>query len=329
MRNIIRLTAPAVAAVIALAGCASTPAENPQLSRIEADLRSAYADKYTAEYGHADLAKAEASVAASRLALRKGHDDALQHELTMARGYISLGEIHGRQERAKSETIALKDRQEKIRLAARDRDVQQANRRASDSRSDAAAANIAAQDANARADTSRADSEAANAATQAANDRAESARTDALASKAAADNAEAATKTAENKIESMRTQLRMYDMRITELGATLVLHDVLFDVDSSVLRPGAVNRLDPLIAFLHGSPTTTVRIDGHTDSSGAPGHNQELSLNRADAVKRALRANLSVANAIDTFGHGQDAPIANNATVSGREQNRRVEITLQ
>jgi len=294
---------PAFVAVFAIAvsGCASTPPENPRLSQAEATLRSSYNDKYVAEYGHADLAKAEASLAQARVSNRKGHDAEMAHDLTMAEGYTSLGAIHGAQEHTKADTAALKVRQEQIRLSARDRDITRANTRADASDTAAAAATAATENANLRANASDANAAAAQAATQ----------------------------SAQGKMAAMRTQLNVYDMRFSELGATLVLRDVMFDTNSDVLHAGAVNRLDPLIAYLHSNPATLVRIEGHTDSTGSAERNTTLSLGRAEAVKRSLQANGTVANTITTVGYGQEKPIASNATISGREQNRRVEITLQ
>jgi len=294
-----KLIVPTIA--VTIAACASTPPSNPRLTQIESELHSAYGDKYVAEYGQADLARAETSLSTARTSIRKGHDDETQHDLTMAEGYIALGAIHGRQEQTKAETVALKVRQEQIRLTARDRDVQQANDRTSAAQAETAAANSAAEDANNRADVSRADAAAAQAATE----------------------------NAQEKLTAMRSQLSMYDIKINELGATLVLRDVTFDTNSTVIRAGAINRLDPLIAYLRTSPATTVRIEGHTDSTGSAEHNNELSLGRANSVKLALLASGTVTNTIATYGAGQSKPVATNATVSGREQNRRVEVTLQ
>lgn len=307
---------------LGLAGCASAPREDSRLSQAEASLAGAYGNKYTAEFGNADLAKAETSLAAARIALQKGRTGELDHDLTMAENHIALGKIHGEQERIKAETAALKDQQDRMRLASRERELRQANDRADSSRAEALAANVATQDANDRADSSRAEADAANAATEDANDRAASLQADANA-------ANADKQAMEEKMAAMHTQLAMYDVKITELGATLVLREVMFNVDSSMLLPGAVKRLDPLIAYLQTSPTTTVRVDGHTDSSGSVAHNETLSLDRANSVKRALLANAAMRNAIETNGYGQSRPVATNETAAGRQENRRVEITLQ
>jgi outer membrane protein OmpA-like peptidoglycan-associated protein len=71
-----------------------------------------------------------------------------------------------------------------------------------------------------------------------------------------------------------------------------------------------------------------VRIDGHTDSQGADGYNQQLSQARAEAVRTAL-AGMGVApERITAVGHGETQPVADNKIAAGRQQNRRVEVTL-
>jgi outer membrane protein OmpA-like peptidoglycan-associated protein len=387
MFSISNAKGPAFAAVLAaaVAGCASTPSQNPQISAIEASLAAAYGNKFTAEHGQADLMKAETSLAAARIADRKGRNGEFQHEITMAENYVALGRIHGDQARTIAETAFERDRQDQIRLASRDRDVRRANNRADMSDAEAAAANAATDSANNRADASQADAVAANAATDNANDRAQNSRADAITAKndariandlaltsqadAVAANAATANandraqnsradaltakndariannralssqaetavavagqQSAEAKLAAMQSQLSMYDMKYTALGATLVLRDVMFTVDSSLLLPGSITRLEPLIAYLRASPSTSVTIEGHTDNSGTVAHNNTLSLDRANSVRRALSADSGVSNAMETKGYGQDKPVATNATVSGREQNRRVEITLQ
>lgn len=69
-------------------------------------------------------------------------------------------------------------------------------------------------------------------------------------------------------------------------------------------------------------------IDGHTDNVGSDVMNQALSENRAAAVKNYLVSKGIEESRIVSYGHGETMPIADNKTASGRQQNRRSEMTL-
>ena len=130
------------------------------------------------------------------------------------------------------------------------------------------------------------------------------------------------------ELANAQDQLRDYNMKITELGSTMVLQDVSFESSKASLLPGGINRLQPLINYLRVSPQTRVRIEGNTDNVGGATYNQQLSLDRANSVKATLTAANIDADRIETMGSGFSKPVASNKTVSGREANRRVEITL-
>jgi outer membrane protein OmpA-like peptidoglycan-associated protein len=104
--------------------------------------------------------------------------------------------------------------------------------------------------------------------------------------------------------------------------------DYLFSVNSSTILPGAYDELDRVAKVLNQYPETTIRISGHTDSTGTADYNQKLSERRAQSVKNALLG-MGVAPArMTTIGFGESKPIASNATEAGRQQNRRVEIRI-
>jgi len=104
--------------------------------------------------------------------------------------------------------------------------------------------------------------------------------------------------------------------------------DFLFSVNSSTLLPGAYDELERVANVLNQYPQTTMRISGHTDSTGSDEHNQKLSEFRARSVKNAL-VGLGVDQArMTTIGYGESKPIASNAIESGRQLNRRVEIRI-
>ncbi|HEX8224762.1 MAG TPA: OmpA family protein [Allosphingosinicella sp.] len=125
-----------------------------------------------------------------------------------------------------------------------------------------------------------------------------------------------------------RRGMRDYRMRQTEHGATFDLQDVLFETGSARLRPAAVQRLRPLASYLSANPDVPVRIDGHTDSVGSDSSNQLLSERRAASVRAALSAMGVDENEFIVAGHGETMPAASDSSATGRQLNRRVEVTL-
>lgn len=126
-----------------------------------------------------------------------------------------------------------------------------------------------------------------------------------------------------------RGAMRDYGFRQTPRGATLTLsEDVLFQTDSAVLRPGAIEKLRPLARYLRGNPGVRVAIDGYTDSRGSDAHNQDLSERRAASVRQAFDDMDVVRARFSVVGHGERDPVATNGTAAGMRLNRRVEVTL-
>jgi outer membrane protein OmpA-like peptidoglycan-associated protein len=73
---------------------------------------------------------------------------------------------------------------------------------------------------------------------------------------------------------------------------------------------------------------TLVEVAGHTDSTGADSYNQSLSERRAGSVAAYLSSRGVPMRRMVTVGAGEQHPIASNDTADGREQNRRVEVTI-
>jgi outer membrane protein OmpA-like peptidoglycan-associated protein len=76
------------------------------------------------------------------------------------------------------------------------------------------------------------------------------------------------------------------------------------------------------------NPDRTVEVTGFTDSTGSVEFNQELSERRAEAVRQALTRYGISPQRVVARGLGPALPVASNNTASGRQQNRRVEITI-
>lgn len=155
----------------------------------------------------------------------------------------------------------------------------------------------------------RADASAAAVAARVAQDQAAAARYDAL---------------------TARQQLAELQAKETQRGTVVTLGDVLFETGRAELKPGATRSLDQLAQVLRSDPRATVSIEGHTDSVGSREYNVDLSLRRAESVRSYLTGAGGVAaGRISARGMGPDFPVADNASMSGRLQNRRVEVIVQ
>ncbi len=106
--------------------------------------------------------------------------------------------------------------------------------------------------------------------------------------------------------------------------AELVAANVMFQVNSSKLTGNSYPGIRELSDSLKANPDLDLIIEGYTDNTGSPSHNLELSKERANAVKKALLKMGIEVTRIEAIGYGDSKPIADNHTVSGRAQNRRV-----
>ena len=102
--------------------------------------------------------------------------------------------------------------------------------------------------------------------------------------------------------------------------------DISFDVGSANIKPGMRPVLDKFAQNLASYQATTVRIIGHTDSTGSDAVNNPLSVNRAASTRDYLAARGVATNRIAIDGRGSHEPVADNNTTQGRAANRRVEI---
>ena len=104
--------------------------------------------------------------------------------------------------------------------------------------------------------------------------------------------------------------------------------DMLFDLGSAQLKPGALQEIRRVGKILNQYTDTRIRVDGHTDNTGTAAFNQTLSELRATNVKLALTEQGVHPSRIRTIGFGASTPLAQNNTENGRQLNRRVVITI-
>lgn len=102
--------------------------------------------------------------------------------------------------------------------------------------------------------------------------------------------------------------------------------DISFDVNKADIKPAMRPVLDKFAQGLNAHQVTTVRIIGHTDSTGTDAINNPLSVNRAAATRDYVVAHGVSVNRIAIDGRGAREPVADNGTPEGRAKNRRVEI---
>ena len=105
-------------------------------------------------------------------------------------------------------------------------------------------------------------------------------------------------------------------------------NSLLFDVDSAIIKTGALDGLTQVADVLNRYPETTIIVKGYTDSTGTEAYNQELSERRANSVRNFLISKAVDPTRVTAIGFGEQFPIAGNDTEAGRQQNRRVELEI-
>lgn len=101
-----------------------------------------------------------------------------------------------------------------------------------------------------------------------------------------------------------------------------------FEVDSDRIKPGFYSTMDKIANIVKKYGKTQLAVSGHTDNTGSPEYNQQLSERRAAAVANYLERAGVLPQRIYSAGYGMTQPIASNATEAGRALNRRVDIVI-
>ena len=103
---------------------------------------------------------------------------------------------------------------------------------------------------------------------------------------------------------------------------------LLFDFDSSEIRPEYNAAIATHGRRLASNPGQRVRLEGHTDERGSPEYNIGLGERRAQAVRRALLLQGATDSQIVTVSYGEERPAAEGESEEAWAQNRRVEIVF-
>jgi len=129
----------------------------------------------------------------------------------------------------------------------------------------------------------------------------------------------------------LRAELERTGVSVTRSGDNITLNmpgNITFATNSADLNANFFDVLNSVTLVVNEFDQTVIEVAGHTDSTGATEYNQQLSERRARAVAAYLGGRSVLPDRIIAVGMGEGRPLATNDTDGGRQQNRRVELTL-
>jgi outer membrane protein OmpA-like peptidoglycan-associated protein len=129
----------------------------------------------------------------------------------------------------------------------------------------------------------------------------------------------------------LRQQMQGTGVTVARNGDNITLNmpgSITFASNSADLNAQFYSALDGVDLVLKEYDKTMIEVAGHTDSTGSLQLNQSLSERRAQSVASYLSSKGLASKRILTVGAGPSRPIASNDTPEGRQQNRRVELTI-
>jgi len=284
------LIAAAVTAVL-VAGCASAPMKPAGSQEVRAKLTALQSNAALAT--KAPVATKDAEVAVTQAEIIQPDLALAAHRVYIADRKVDTAIAEAGTKAAEDQRVMLTEQGEKARLDARTHEAELATAAAVTARAENAEQKVAA--------------------TQARSD---------------ADAALLAANVSEQQASELQRQLEILQAKPTDRGLVLTLGDTLFATGNSQIKSGATANLDRLGDFLNEYPNRTAAIEGFTDSMGSEDSNQMLSERRADSVKRYLVERGVQSQRLTSTGRGESAPVADNETTAGRQQNRRVEVVI-
>jgi OOP family OmpA-OmpF porin len=120
------------------------------------------------------------------------------------------------------------------------------------------------------------------------------------------------------------------DSMAKQLDATgkIDIYGIYFDINKTTIKAESAPTLEEVAKLMKQNPNLSLKIGGHTDSTGPVEHNLELSEGRAEAVMNQLVKKYGVEKTrLQSEGFGDSKPVASNDTEEGRSKNRRVELS--
>ncbi len=135
----------------------------------------------------------------------------------------------------------------------------------------------------------------------------------------------------EDKIKSLETMFAQNEAIVLRKANDIIfrLIGLTFPSGKATIEPEFFSLLTTVQRAIRKFPNSSITIEGHTDAVGDDRFNENLSYERAMAVKQYLLANMGMDESrITALGYGENKPIASNETTAGKAQNRRIDIVL-
>lgn len=129
-----------------------------------------------------------------------------------------------------------------------------------------------------------------------------------------------------NPDEQLASVLDSMGAEQSDRGRMLRLSSAQFEPGQTSFAPSDSQRMEKVVALLRDHPETHVMIEGYTDSRGSDSANERIAMERAAAVRQMLVDRGVDSTRLDVKAMGEKNPIADNGTVEGRQQNRRVQL---
>jgi outer membrane protein OmpA-like peptidoglycan-associated protein len=319
----------ALVAAALMAGCATVPDNDSPLALARADYSAAQANAQVVSLAPGELKQASDSLDKANIASGKGDDRAhVDHLAYVARQQVAIARETARQKAAELAVASAGTERDRIRLEARTREADAAQRSAEASQRQSEASLRSAEAARIQSEASLRSAEAARVQAAASEREAAGERKAAAEAQAGAQLARQQGLDAEARARQLEAQLKELEANKTDRGMVITLGDVLFDTNEARLKTGGVRNVQRLADFFKQYPQRTVMIEGFTDSTGSMSRNQQLSDERAQAVRVALVGMGMGGDRIASRGYGESYPAASNDTPAGRQLNRRVEIVV-
>jgi len=338
MRNTIYIMFSVVLiAAFALTGCGT--AKNPALEKAFTAYNEANANPDISTNAQVDMHEAAKLLAQAEKAEK---DSEKTHLAELANKRVDTAKANAEQKIAEKKMETFKKEKQNLLLESRQREADKAKTEAEKAKMDAEAkgrelaaqtkeaemARKQAEEAKTQTAQMKLEADAKSKEAQEALLAAQQAKAEADAKAKEADDARKQAEAAKAEAEQLKKELSDLKAKETERGLVLTLGDVLFATAKAELNYNAMRNLDKLAEFLKKYPTRNILVEGHTDSRGTESKNLTLSQQRADSVRNALVSRGIDGTRITAKGYGKSMPIADNATDSGRSQNRRVEIVI-